>query len=295
MSRPLRIEFPGAVYHVTTRGNARNSIFNGESDKRHFLRFLDFIVEEFEWRCHAYCLMTNHFHLMIETPGPNLSEGMRRLNGRYTQHFNRRHDRTGHVLQGRFHSVIVEKYNYLLELSRYIVLNPVRAGLVRSLEEWAWSSYLATSGASPIPPFLDVEFLLAQFGEDLGRARQAYVEFVLDGLGKPPAWDLRGGILLGSDDFVARIQSLFELRSGDKEIPRCQRLAARVSLAELLANTDLHRDQQIWLAYSVHGYRQREIGEFLGLSQPKISQIVRAMSIGDAAAQTNEIRSDPDY
>src|SRR4030042_5793823 len=129
MARPLRIEFPGAVYHVTSRGNARQTIFIDDEDRGGFLDLLSIVVERFNWICHAYCLMGNHYHLLIETPDGNLSKGMRELNGIYTQHFNRRHGRVGHVFQGRFKAILVEKDSYLLELCRYIVLNPVRAGI----------------------------------------------------------------------------------------------------------------------------------------------------------------------
>jgi putative transposase len=146
MSRPLRIEFPGAFYHVTSRGNARKKIFLNDIDRVSFIETLAWVVERFGWICHAYCLMDNHFHLLIETPMPNLSLGMRQLNGVYTQRFNRRHKRVGHLFQGRFKSILVEQDRYLLELCRYIVLNPVRAKMVAASEEYPWSSYRATVG-----------------------------------------------------------------------------------------------------------------------------------------------------
>jgi len=126
MARPLRIEFPGAVYHVTSRGNARRKIYRDDEDREAFLATLAWVAERFGWRCHAYCLMDNHFHLLLETPQPNLSRGMRQLNGVYTQSFNRRHRKAGHLFQGRFKAILAEKDSYLLELARYIVLNPVR-------------------------------------------------------------------------------------------------------------------------------------------------------------------------
>ena len=131
MARPLRLEFPGAVYHVTSRGNARAAIFLDDEDRPIFLGVLGAVVARFGWLCHAYCLMDNHYHLLLETPDPNLSRGMRQLNGVYTQRFNRRHGRVGHVLQGRFKAILVDRDGYLLELARYLVLNPVRAGRVK--------------------------------------------------------------------------------------------------------------------------------------------------------------------
>ena len=150
MARPLRIEYEGALYHLTSRGNARERIFFTDSDREAFLGILGDVVERFGWLCHAYCLMTNHYHLLIETPNANLSRGMRHLNGVYTQWINRHNKRTGHIFQGRFRSILVEKESHLLELARYVVLNPVRAKMVRSPRDWRWSSYRATSGLSLI-------------------------------------------------------------------------------------------------------------------------------------------------
>ena len=164
MARPLRIEYPGAVYHLTARGNARQPIFRDTADRHGFLRTLAHVVDRYSWRCHAYCLMTNHYHLLIETPQPTLARGMRQLNGVYTQAFNRRHGRSGHLFQGRYHAVVVEKEAHLLELCRYVVLNPVRVKSCRTAGAWRWSSYRATAGLTAAPGFLTVAWVLAQFG-----------------------------------------------------------------------------------------------------------------------------------
>lgn len=136
MTRPLRLEFPGAVYHLTARGDRRGDIFLDDTDRQTFLRLLEKEVRQQAWRLFAYCLMSNHYHLLVETPDGNLVAGMRRLNGAYTQAFNRRHGRVGHVLQGRYKSIVVDRDAYLLELARYIVLNPVRANMVKRVEDW---------------------------------------------------------------------------------------------------------------------------------------------------------------
>lgn len=136
MTRPLRIEYPGAVYHVTSRGNRQEVIFLTKDDRISFLDILKKTVDRYNWICHAYCLMGNHYHLMIETPDGNLSSGMRQLNGIYTQTLNRTHNRVGHVFQGRFKSILVEKQSHPLELCRYIVLNPVRAKSCTLPEQW---------------------------------------------------------------------------------------------------------------------------------------------------------------
>ena len=152
----MRIEFRGAVYHVTSRGNTRQAIFRDDIDRIDFLEVLYSVVKRFNFIVHAYCMMRNHYHLLIETPDGNLSQGMRQLNGVYTQRFNRRHNRVGHVLQGRYKAILVEKNSYLLELARYVVLNPVRAaGIVKSPGDWKWSSYRATAGyEKAIPCFI---------------------------------------------------------------------------------------------------------------------------------------------
>ena len=144
MARSLRIEFPGALYHITSRGDGQERIYTSEEDRYLFLNTLSEVCLRCTWVCYAYCLMNNHYHLLIETPAGNLSKGMQLLNGIYTQKFNRIHNRVGHVFQGRFKAILVDKDSYLLELSRYIVLNPVRAQMVTSPHEWKWSSYLAT-------------------------------------------------------------------------------------------------------------------------------------------------------
>jgi len=150
MARPLRIEFDGALYHITSRGNDRRAIFKDDGDRELFLRTLALVTERFHWICHAYCLLNNHYHLVIETPDGNLSKGMRQLNGVYTQAFNKRHRRVGHIFQGRFKGILVQKDSHFLEVCRYVVLNPVRAKTVGQPHQWKWSSYRATIGNAQV-------------------------------------------------------------------------------------------------------------------------------------------------
>ena len=171
MARPLRLEFPGAIYHLTGRGNARQKIFFRDADRQLFLDVLARVVGRYGWICHAYCLMANHYHLLVETPKPNLSLGMRQLNGIYTQAFNRSHRRVGHLFQGRFKAILVEKESYLLELCRYIVLNPVRVKGNAQTGTWKWSSYRATAGLVSTPEFLTIDWVLGQFGKTERRHR----------------------------------------------------------------------------------------------------------------------------
>jgi REP element-mobilizing transposase RayT len=183
MSRPLRIEFSGALYHVMARGNAQEAIFADVVDRAAFVDGMVRACARFDWVLWAYCLMDNHYHLLIETRRAPLSRGMREVIGTYTQRFNRRHRRVGHVLQGRYKVVLVDKDSYLLELSRCIVLNPVRASLCASAADWPWSSYRAVLGQNePLPP-LAIEEILALFGTQKAAARRAYARFIADGVG----------------------------------------------------------------------------------------------------------------
>lgn len=188
MSRPLRIEFAGGLYHVTSRGDGREAIFLSEADRGLFLGVLSEVVRDFNWAVHAYCLMDNHYHLLIETPDGNLSKGMRQLNGVYTQRFNRQHGRVGHVFQGRYKAIIVQKESYLLELARHVVLNPVRARMVGRPTEWPWSSYRATAGLCDIPLWLTTDGLLSAFSSQRSEAVVRYAAFVAEGKHQPGPW-----------------------------------------------------------------------------------------------------------
>jgi len=278
MARPLRVEFEDAVYHITARGNARQDIFLGDEDRIGFLAVLADVVDRFSWICHAYCLMSNHYHLLIETPEANLSKGMRQLNGVYTQAFNRRHSRVGHVLQGRFKSILVEKESHLLKLARYVVLNPVRASMVRYARQWKWSSYRATAGQTMAPEFLTTEWILSQFQKRVERAYRAYRQFVKEGRDMP-AWEgLRGGILLGNESFVERMKPLLKAGMAAREVPRRERLATRPTLDQLFANTGddkLVRDTKIYEAARLHQYTLAEIEAYVGLHYSTISRIAK--------------------
>lgn len=185
MARPLRIEFAGALYHVTSRGDRREPIFDEESDFTLFLTVLAQTIDRFKWVCHSYCLMTNHYHLVIATPGGNLAKGMRQLNGVYTQASNRKYRRTGHLLQGRCKAILVNSESYLLELSRYVVLNPVRAAMVTRADHWPWSSYRPTLVLENPPRWLTTDVILMHFGKRHGQAREAFSRFVAEGVGAP--------------------------------------------------------------------------------------------------------------
>ena len=277
MARPLRIQFEGAVYHVTSRGNARQDIFLDDEDRGIFLATVEEVIERFAWICHAYCLMSNHYHLLIETPSPNLARGMQLLNGVYTQRFNRQHERFGHVLQGRYKAILVERESHLLELARYVVLNPVRAKMVRSARDWPWSSYRATAGQIGVPTFLQVDWILAQFDAKRSRATNAYKHFVRQGRGVG-VWDaLRAGSLLGSEEFVESMRPRLMETPLDQNVLRRERDAARPSLRELFQQIRSRRDRDrlIRAAVRVHHYKLQEVADHLGLHFTTISVIAK--------------------
>lgn len=281
MARPLRLEFSGALYHVTSRGDRREPIYEDDEDRVAFLGVLASVVERFNWLVHAYCLMGNHYHLLIETPDGNLSKGMRQLNGVYTQHSNRRHGRVGHLFQGRYKAILVQKESYLLEISRYIVLNPVRAYMVRSAGDWPWSSYRATAGRVTSPDWLTIAWVLSVFGERSSEAQSAYRRFVSEGRGQPGPWaDLAHQVFLGDEAFLDDMRVRIEqLNRPLAEVPRAQRAgrARRISDYEAEANT---RDEAIARAYASGGYSMQEIGTHFGLHYSRISRIVRVVEHG---------------
>lgn len=178
MARPYRLLEPGGIYHVTAHAVADAVLFATDGDRAHFLELLGRVVRRRAWLCQAYCLLTTHLHLLLETPDPNLSHGMHWLSGSYAQEFNRRHGRFGHLFADRFHSVTIANDGHLLEVARYIALNPVRAGLCPTPADWEWSSYAATIGLKPAPQFLDYEGALRRFAPRLDAARRHLRAFV---------------------------------------------------------------------------------------------------------------------
>ena len=281
MTRPVRIEFSGALYHVTSRGDRREAIYEDDADRERFLEILGEVVRVWNWTCHAFCLMTNHYHLVIETPDGNLSKGMRQLNGVYTQASNRRHGRVGHLFQGRYKAILVDGDAYLLELTRYVVLNPVRAGMVRHPGEWLWSSYQAMTGQSKALPWMATDGLLAQFSTNRTEAVDRYIQFVGDGIQKESIWkDLNRQIFLGDDGFVARMQAMHENLPDTVGVPRTQRRPP-VPPLEVLAAENSNRDEAIVAAYATGEYSYQEIARFYGLHFTTVGKIIRAARSAD--------------
>ncbi len=279
MTRPLRIEYPGAVYHITSRGNAQQDIYDNDDDREKFLSILSFVIERFHWICHSYCLMDNHYHLLLETPIPNLSAGMRQLNGIYTQTFNRHHQRVGHLFQGRFKAIVVEKQAHLLELSRYIVLNPVHARLVQHPEDYPWSSYRAAVGLTKVADFLTVKWLLDNFSTQTAHAQQLYREFVNKEEEQSPWKNLTGQIFLGSDTFIQDVKNQAALPANLKETSPAHRFAGRPTLTELFKNQSSEskdkRNKLITEAHIEHGYKLKQIADVLGIHYSTVSKIIK--------------------
>ncbi len=280
MARPLRIEFPGAVYHLTSRGNEKRPIFLGDEDRKSFLNLLADVNARYHWVCHAYCLMDNHYHLLIETPEGNLSIGMRQLNGVYTQAFNRRHGRVGHLFQGRFKAILIEKDSHLLEACRYVVLNPVRAGAVENPERWRWISYRATGGREKSHPCLSTEWILHQFGGVREKAEREYRRFVREGMRGESFWKgVKAQSIVGTEGFVERLIDYVRGHEEIPEIPKAQRYLNRPGLGELLSrgiSQDIRkRNKRISEAVERYGYTQREVADHLGMHFTSISRIMR--------------------
>lgn len=271
------MEYAGALYHVTSRGDRQEDIYQDNTDREQFLSVLGDVCERFNWVVHAYCLMSNHYHLLIETPDSNLSKGMRQLNGVYTQRFNRRHKRVGHVFQGRYKAIIVQKDSYLLELARYIVLNPVRARMVRSAREWPWSSYRATTMQVKKPEWLTTEWILSAFGRKKSVAIAAYKAFVSEGRNQPSPWEsLKNQVYLGDEGFVEKLQAQLEKDRDLSEIPQAQRRKVAKTLQEYEQQAAT-RDEAIANAYASGGYSMKEIGEYFGLHYSRVSRLLKAV------------------
>jgi len=207
MPRKPRIHYPGALYHVMLRGNGGDAIFANRADRTRFLLLLQSRIQRYHHRVHAYCLMDNHVHLAVQVAEIPLSKIIQNLAFRYTQYFNRREQRTGHLFQGRYKALLVDEDAYLLELVRYIHLNPLRAGMVKSLQTYPWSSHKAYLGLETTP-WLTTDYVLGQLAEDRDKATTRYQRFIQDGMREGHRAEFhRGnheGRLLGSDDFIEK-------------------------------------------------------------------------------------------
>ena len=283
MSRPLRIEFPGAIYHVTSRGDRREPIFDDDLDRQAFLEIVGGALDRFDACALAYCLMGNHYHMVLHTRRANLSMLMRHINGVYTQAYNRRHRKVGHLFQGRFKAIMVDRDAYLLEVCRYVDLNPVRANMVPQPADWPWSSYRAHVGSQMPQAWLDTPsvhgYLLGRdvaTSRDAKRAALRYEKLVEQGK-DVRLWDdaLKQQIFLGDDAFIQRMQTLLEPeRAGAAEVPRVQRRTKLDSIQTYLKTYE--RDEAMVRACREGGHTLSAIAREVGLSVSRVSRIVAA-------------------
>ena len=286
MARPLRIEYPGACYHVMNRGAGGENIFSQDREKGKFLEYLEKCVERFSVRIHTYCLMSNHYHLLLETPEANLSAAVHWLNGSYSTWFNIRRQRMGHVFQGRFKAIVLDADEYLRELSRYIHRNPVRAGMVESPEQYNWSSYSFFAGKKQAPDFLETDWLLSMFGRKQKKARgnyRAFVENVDDSDLENPLEQSEGGVILGGPDFVEWVKKALLAKLEDsREMPQLRRLKPRPDISKVVAavcaetgrprqaiiqkggKRNMERDLAIYLARDITGASCVDLGRYFG-------------------------------
>lgn len=280
MARPIRLEFPGAIYHVTTRGNGGDDIFIDDQDRVQFLTVLGEVVARSGWLVHAYVLMDNHYHLLIETPGGNLSRGMRQLNGVYTQRFNSVHGSGGRVFQGRFKAVLVERDGALLELCRYLVLNPLRLKAVKNISRYRWSSYRATAGEVQAPVWLSTDWLLGHFGRSSSVAQRKYAEFVQAGVNLPsPLSKVKAQILLGSPGFVKKMKQRLLTSADIKKSVRDKKRIKRPGLNTLfpvkVRKEKSLRNEAIKRAYQEYGYTMAEIADAAQIHFSTVSKVIK--------------------
>ena len=282
MSRQMRIEYSGAVYHVIARGNGKADIYSDNEDRKKFIELLSKSLIRNNIRCHSFCLMSNHYHLLLETPDANLSSGLHLLNSEYAQYFNRRHDRSGHLFQGRYKAIVVQRDLYLLELCRYIVMNPVRAGLVNHPSRYKWSSYRTIIGATDrFSDFLESEWVLSQFASNTFSARREYTKFVMQGVDRNMIEDaVAADLIMGDKDFIESMKSHIEKNSQNTAIPRSQRLVGIVSLKELFGDSKClnkeKRNKLIYHAVIDLGYTRREVSNYLGIHAVTVGRITRS-------------------
>lgn len=275
MTRPLRLAFPGAIYHVTSRGNRRQNIYRNDVDRQVWLSILGRVCARHNWKVHAFCQMTNHHHLLIETIDPTIAQGMQQLNGHYSRYFNKRHELAGHVFQGRYHAILVDRQSYLLEVSRYVVLNPLRAGIVQSIDEWPWSSFFYCSDDTHAPFWLEREWLLGHFGHPRAHAVTRYRNFILAGIGKSsPLKAARHQVLLGDDAFVANYQHLQYSRQLVEAV-RIERGAVALPL-DAYRRRYANRDEAMARAYQSTAYTMPQIARTFDVSTKTVSRAVAA-------------------
>lgn len=288
VARPLRIQYPGALYHVTSRGNERKTVFRNDTDRNKFLSYLQSAHEKYGAIIHCFCLLCNHYHILLETPRANLSQILHHINGAYTIYFNIKRKRSGHLFQGRFRAILVEKEPYALELSRYIHLNPYRAGLVEAFSSYRWSSYSCYLGTAKRPSWLESSMILDHFSSDEKEAHKAYRCFVEEAIGKTaasPLKDVVASAFLGSEDFIqaAAKKAAIVPRGDARDIPALRAVQSKTTLTEMkeIVQKIFGPEDTLlpkFLLYVSHrwgDYSLRELGDYFGMKGGAVSQAAR--------------------
>jgi putative transposase len=280
MARRPRLQFPGALYHVMSRGNRKSPIFDTHADRDRFMRLLAETALAYEARVYAACAMGTHYHLLLDTPRGNLSEMMRQLNATFSQEGNRLYQRTGHTFEARFHSIVVQRERYLRRVARYVVLNPVKAGLCGDPGDWRWTTYRATAGLEPAPRWLYMDWIDWAFRAATRPEAQGRYRTYVNGPAAPLEVATREHVL-GTRRYHRAVRAALEeeLRS-DRPVPRFCRETLRPSLERLFDGTGSiaersTRDHAILLAHQAHGYRLSEIARFLGMHPTTASKALR--------------------
>lgn len=296
MARPLRIQYPGASYHITNRGNERKAIYKDDVDRREFLRILSHSINTYGVIIHAFVLMNNHWHILAQTPLGNLSEFMRHFNITYTSHYNRRHNRTGHLYQGRYKSFLVEEDAYLSQVSRYIHLNPVQvsemkkmsfAKRLHSLWNYSWSSLPGYISKTVKLDFIEYNFVLAEYGGDNRSGRSRYKKQLQDDLhsGLTIKEKIVGQSILGNEDFIEWVSNTYLERKNDRERPSIRKIHRYLSQDQVLKaveeetgiknvidSSGTTRQIVMSVLYKYAGLNNREIGALLGVDYSTVSQ-----------------------
>ena len=276
MVRPIRLEFPNALYHVMSRGNGGEDIFVEDGDRQVFLDLLAELFTRHDVICYAYCLMDNHYHLLVETPKANLSQIMRRLNGRYTRFFNKTRRRMGHIFQGRYKAIIVQKDSYLLELSRYIILNPVRAGMADIPENYSWSSYCATIGQCACPDWLAADNLLSSFGNQRKEAIRLYKGYVSQGFDQPFSGKISQQAYLGDKSFICEVQKHMSQKQNDSiHITKRSKKSPKKPIGEIVSRA-VDRKEAMNEIYKTGHYTMFEIAAYFNVHYSTVSRAIHS-------------------
>ena len=291
MARSLRIAYPNAFYHITSRGNERKNIFKDKEDRKKFVSYFESATQRYDAVIHVYCLMTNHYHILMETPSGNLSQIMQHINGAYTTYFNLRHQRSGHLFQGRYKAILVEIDGYAKELSRYIHLNPVRANMVDKPEQYSWSSYLYYIGCKPVPEWLFTNFILSCFDNKILDAQRKYRAFVAAMMRQEyttPLKDVVSSTILGNDDFIKKIKDKYlSDKEADFNLPALKELSPKKTVGEIAEEVEsvfggdrgLARGVKIYLCHKHTGKKLKDIGKYFDIGGSGVSQATRRIAM----------------